>query len=326
MPTMTRSFTFAIRSALCGAALMLFAPASAGAAFLPPGFSETTIASGLRQPTAMALAPDGRIFVCEQAGALRVISNSGTLLPNPFVAVTTTAAGERGLLGVAFDPDFAANQFVYVYYTATTPNVHNRVSRFTANGDVAVPGSEFVVVDLEPLGATNHNGGAIHFGPDRKLFIAVGENANPNNAQTLSNRLGKILRINGDGSIPDDNPFAGTATGANRAIWALGLRNPFTFAFRPFTDTMFINDVGESTWEEINQGRAGANYGWPITEGPTMDGRFVGPLFAYTHANFDGVIFNCAISGGAFYDPSVHTFPAEFTGSYFFADLCGGVI
>src|SRR5215510_3134858 len=107
------------------------------------------------------------------------------------------------MLGVAFDPDFGTNHFVYVYYTATTPVVHNRVSRFTANGDVAVAGSETVLVDLEPLGATNHNGGAIHFGPDGKLFIAVGENANRNNAQTLANRLGKILRLNKDGTIPE---------------------------------------------------------------------------------------------------------------------------
>jgi glucose/arabinose dehydrogenase len=323
MPMKTRPFTLAIRTALCAAAVTLLAPASAGGASLPPGFSETTIASGLRQPTAMALAADGRIFVCEQTGALRVISSSGTLLPDPFVTVATTAAGERGLLGVAFDPDFAANQFVHVYYTATTPNVHNRVSRFTANGNVAVPGSEFVVVDLDPLStATNHNGGAIHFGPDGKLFIAVGENANGNNAQTLDNRLGKILRINSDGTIPDDNPFFNVATGANRAIWAYGLRNPFTFAFRSFASpmTMYINDVGENTWEEVDQGIAGSNYGWPITEGPTTDAWFVSPLYAYQHPE------GCAIAGAAFYDPQTQQFPAEYDGSYFFADLCGGFI
>src|SRR6185436_2808401 len=158
--------------------------------------------------------------------------------------------GERGLLGVAFDPSFAVNQFVYVYYTATSPSTHNRISRLTAAGDVAVPGSEVPILDLNDLsGATNHNGGAIHFGPDGKLYAAVGENANGANAQTLSNLLGKILRINSDGSIPTDNPFFGTATGQNRAIWALGLRNPFTFTFQPGTGRMFINDVGQNTWE-----------------------------------------------------------------------------
>ena len=133
---------------------------------------------------------------------LRVIKN-GALLATPFLSVTVNSSGERGLLGVAFDPDFASNQFVYVYYTATTPTVHNRVSRFTANGDVAVPGSETVLLDLDNLsGATNHNGGAIHFGPDGKLYVAVGENANGANSQTLTNLLGKILRINPDGTHP----------------------------------------------------------------------------------------------------------------------------
>src|SRR5206468_6095672 len=128
-------------------------------------------------PTAMAIAPDGRIFVAEQGGRLRVIKN-GALLPNEFLSVTTTSSGERGLLGVAFDPNFAANQFVYVYYTATTPTTHNRVSRFTASGDVSMAG-ETPIIDLNNLSsAMNHNGGAIHFGPDGKLYIAVGENAN----------------------------------------------------------------------------------------------------------------------------------------------------
>src|SRR4030095_9235086 len=131
------------------------------------------------------------------------------------------------------------------YYTATTPNVHNRISRFTANGDVAVVGSEVTILDLNPLSsATNHNGGAIHFGEDGKLYAAVGDNANGGNAQTLTNLLGKILRLNADGSIPTDNPFFGQATGVNRAIWALGLRNPFTFSIEPVTARMFVNDVG----------------------------------------------------------------------------------
>lgn len=128
---------------------------------------------------------------------------------------------------------------MYVYYTATAPNIHNRVSRFTADGDVAMPGSEVAVLDLEPLSiATNHNGGAIHFGPDGKLYVAVGENANGSNSQSLGNRLGKILRINPDGSIPADNPFYTTSVGVNRAIWALGLRNPFTFAIQPSSGEM----------------------------------------------------------------------------------------
>ena len=130
--------------------------------------------------------------------------------------------------------DSASNQFIYLYYTVPGSPAHNRVSRFTANGDVALAGSETIVMELENLStATNHNGGALHFGPDGKLYIAVGENANSSNSQTLSNRLGKILRINADGSIPADNPFFSQTSGANQSIWALGLRNPFTFSFDP---------------------------------------------------------------------------------------------
>ena len=293
------------------------------AATLPAGFTETTI-GGISRPTAMEIAPDGRIFVCEQGGQLRVIKN-GALLPTPFLTLTVDSAGERGLLGVAFDPAFATNNFVYVYYTVPIEPRHNRVSRFTANGDVAVPGSEHVILDLDPLStATNHNGGAIHFGPDGKLYVAVGENANPANSQTLANRLGKMLRINSDGTIPSDNPFFVTATGANRSIWAMGLRNPFTFAFQRGAGRMFINDVGQDTWEEINDGIAGSNYGWPVTEGVTTNPSFRSPLFVYGHGN--GPTVGCAIAGGAFYDPLNAQFPASFVGKYFFADLCSGWI
>src|SRR4051794_13391414 len=248
------------------AAIALAAP-PAGGATLPPGFQEVVVASGLSSPTAMQFAPDGRLFVAEQGGRLRVIKN-GALLSTPFVTVTVSSAGERGLLGVAFDPNFATNHFVYIYYTATSPSVHNRISRLTANGDVAVAGSEVVLLELDNLSsATNHNGGALAFGADGKLYAAVGENANGANAQSTSNVLGKMLRINPDGTIPGDNPFFNATAGKNRAIWAMGLRNPFTFAFHPATGEMLINDVGQNTWEEIDEGRAGANYGWPDTEG-----------------------------------------------------------
>lgn len=297
--------------------------ASLQAATLPTNFSETAI-SGLSSPTAMAIAHDGRIFVCQQAGALRVIKN-GVLLPTPFMTLTVDPAGERGLLGIAFDPNFASNNFLYVYYTVPFEPRHNRVSRFTANGDVVVPGSETIILELNPLTlASNHNGGAIHFGPDGKLYIATGENATTANSQTLSNMLGKILRINSDGSIPSDNPFFNQATGNNRSIWALGLRNPFTFAFQPGTGRMFINDVGQSTWEEINDGIAGSNYGWPTSEGPTTNPNFRSPLFAYNHG-FSPTT-GCAIAGGAFYNPPTVQFPSTFVGKYFFADLCSGWI
>src|SRR5262245_17334061 len=294
------------------------------AAILPAGFSETLIANSLASPTAMEFAPDGRLFVCLQGGQLRVIKN-GSLLPAAFISLTVDSSGERGLLGVAFDPNFATNNFLYVYYTVPGSPAHNRISRFTANGDVAAAGSEMQILNLDNLSsATNHNGGAIHFGPDGKLYVAVGENANSANAQTLSNRLGKVLRINSDGSIPTDNPFFAAATGANRAIWALGLRNPFTFAFQPGSTRMFINDVGQNTWEEINDGIAGSNYGWPENEGngtnPTAGpGTDRQPLYAYSHGS--GPFQGFAITGGAFYNPVTQQFPASYAGDYFFADF-----
>src|SRR5688572_3256567 len=300
--------------------LIVNATTGASAATVPQGFTDAVVASGLNTPTAMALAPDGRIFVCQQGGALRVIKN-GALLSTPFVTVTVDSSGERGLLGVAFDPNFVSNQLVYVYYTATTPTIHNRISRFTASGDVALAGSETIIMELPNLSAaTNHNGGALHFGPDGQLYVAVGDNANGANAQSLGTRLGKMLRITSTGAIPTDNPFFNNATGDNRAIWALGLRNPFTFSFQRTTSRMFLNDVGQNTWEEINDGIAGSNYGWPNSEGPTSNPAFRAPLFSYTHNE------GCAIAGGAFYNPATVQFPPSFVGKYFFADLCGGWI
>ena len=311
----------------CALVVLLSSIAGAGGATLPAGFTESQFGANLGGgPTAMAFAPDGRLFVCLQGGQVRVIKN-GTLLANSFVTIPVNSSGERGLLGIAFDPSFASNQFIYLYYTTNTAPIHNRVSRFTANGDVAVAGSEVVLTDLDNLSnATNHNGGAIHFGPDGKLYVAVGENASPSNAQTLANRLGKILRINSDGSIPTDNPFFNTATGANRMIWALGLRNPFTFAFQPGTGRFFINDVGGGTWEEINDGIAGSNYGWPTCEGActTPNSNFRDPLFQYGHGTSPTT--GCAIVGAAFYNPPVNQFPGSYIGKYFFGDLCSGWI
>lgn len=312
------------------AVLLLVRPVYA--ATLPTGFSESVVVSGLSNPTAFAIAPDGRIFVTQQGGALRVIKN-GTLLTDPFVSLTVDSSGERGLLGIAFDPAFATNHYLYVYYTVPGSPPHNRVSRFTANGDVAADNSELALIDLNDLsGATNHNGGSIHFGPDGKLYIGVGENANAANAQSLNTRLGKILRINADGTIPDDNPFNGTtnpfgqATGLNRAIWAMGLRNPFTFAFQPGTQTMYINDVGENTWEEINHGTAGVNYGWNHCEGfcSPPNPTYTDPFLVYPHSG--GAFHGCAIVGGTFYNPAAVQFPASYVGDYFFGDLCGGWI
>jgi glucose/arabinose dehydrogenase len=314
--------------------LSIASPVEIKAATLPVNFVETVLASGLTNPTAMTFAPDGRLFVCQQGGQLRVIKN-GALLATPFVSLTVDSNGERGLLGVAFDPNFASNNFVYVYYTATTPATHNRVSRFTAsvgNPDVAAAGSEVAIFDLNNLsGATNHNGGAIHFGPDGKLYVAVGENANAANSQSIGNLLGKILRINADGTIPADNPttfggIAGSPAGINRAIWSVGLRNPYTFTFQPGSGRLFINDVGQNAWEEINDGIAGSNYGWSICEGVCAppNANFRDPLFQYGHGG--SATTGCAITGGAFYNPTTVNFPSDYVGKYFYAEFCTGWI
>lgn len=280
----------------------------------------------------MAFAPDGRIFVAEQPGRLRVIKN-GQLLPSPFVDLTrlVDSRGERGLLGVAFDPAFGSNGYVYLYYTkkATrkTP-AHNRVVRYTARGDGAASGSAKLLLKLNNLSsAQNHNGGALNFGTDGRLYIAVGDNADGENAQTTKNLLGKMLRINKTGSIPRTNPFyrKDRVKGKDKAIWALGLRNPYTFAVQRTTGRMFINDVGAGMFEEINAGARGANYGWPRFEGPESARRYVPPVFAYRHTG-DPATTGCAITGGAFYNPQTTQFPADYTGDYFFADFCNGWI
>jgi len=322
-------------------------------AALPTGFSETVVASGLSNATAMEIAPNGDIWVLEQAGNVKRFRSGTTTadVVGNLAGLGLSSSGERGVLGIAFDPNYASNKFVYLYYTSTaTPNPHNRISRFTVNdasstdyfflgttsGGTAGNPTQFIISDLDALsGATNHNGGAMHFGLDGMLYVAVGENANGSHAQTLANRHGKMLRLNVNFDdfpsdpnqnyrIPTDNPFFSTATGHNRVIWALGLRNPFTFAFQPVTGRMFINDVGQNTWEEINDGIAGSNYGWPGIEGnagtaPTSPGTYRAPFYTYDHggAEPNGV----AITGGAFYSPTTLQFPSQYHNDYFFADF-----
>jgi hypothetical protein len=210
-----------------------------------------------------------------------------------------------------------------VDYISPDPYPHHRISRFTADGDQAVPGSEVVLFEgdnQEKLGGgvkNGHQGGAIHFDKDGKLYVAIGDQTAGAPAQDLKTLQGKILRLNRDGSIPEDNPFYHKTTGKYWAIWALGLRNPFTFAFQPGTGRMFINDVGGAN-EEINVGAAGANYGWPTVEhGPTNDPRFRGPIHRYKESS---------IAGGAFYNPPRRQFPAKYASKYFFADFKQGWI
>jgi glucose/arabinose dehydrogenase len=284
------------------------------------------VATGLSETIAMTFGPDGKLYVCEKAGRIRVISG-GVLQEEPFLTLDVHAvgsAGSNGLLGVTFDPQFVSNQHFYVHYTVkpteTTP-AHNRISRFTASGDTADPATELVLLELhEIVTASNavHYGGDLQFGVDGKLYVAVGDYDEDESAQLLTDFRGKILRLNPDGTIPADNPFFAEATGANRAIWALGLRNPFTFAFDPLTGRMFINDVGEATSEEINDGLAGANYGWPEAEGPGSNPQFQNPVHSYTHDE------GCAVTAGAFFNPVSTPYPSAYVGRYFFVDFCEG--
>lgn len=270
------------------------------------------------------------------------------LQQDPFVDISNQvdARGERGLLGIAFDPSFSANNFVYVYYTRKASDegpVHNRVVRFKAdstNPNVAEVGSEELVFRLNNLRkrgqeADNDNGRAIYCDTDNKLYVAVGDNKRDRTAQSMNILLGKMLRIEPEPNaepntnIPQDNPFYDVAEGENRAIWAKGLRNPYTLAVQPGTGKIHINDVGEQRWEEISVGEAGANYGWPHVEGPRKS-RFTEPIFAYRHGS--GTNRGCAITGGTFYNPqpedplTAKLFPPDYEGDYFFADFCNGWI
>ncbi len=290
---------------------------------LPPGFSAEKVAGGLTATTAMAITPDGRILICEQTGSLRVVKE-GILRPSPMLTVKVDSYWERGLIGVTLDPRFVDNGYLYVCYVSPHPYPHHRISRFTIQEDVAVPGSEVVLFegdDQRTLGGNipaGHQGGALHFGEDGKLYVALGEQTAGAPSQSLNSLLGKMLRLNSDGSIPEDNPFYAKAKGKYRAIWALGLRNPFTFAVQSETGRIFINDVGGKA-EEINEGRPGANYGWPAVEhGPTDDSRYQGPIDWYPTASISGGDF-CPVGPGV-------AFPSEFQGKYFFMDFVKGWI
>ena len=207
---------------------------------VPAGYIDKTIVSGLGPTTAETVAPDGRLFICEKDGHLRIVSN-GQVLSAPFLTVPVDTFSERGLDGIALDPNFAANGYVYVYYTtadpshpatANNPAIHNRLSRFTAsagNPDIADPSSEVVLLDNIPSTRGNHNGGSMVFGSDGMLYLGVGEAGISTNAQDVTNLNGKILRLNVHDPahlIPADNPFV-KRRHARGEIWAFGFRNPF---------------------------------------------------------------------------------------------------
>lgn len=282
------------------------------------GFTETVVADSLDSPVSMALAPDGRVFVCEQAGRLRVV-RSGHLLSRPFVTVPTRAVEEEGLLGVAFDPAFARTRRVYLLYTALEPTRHNVIAWYRAAGDTAA-GEGTIVYEFDTHASHQHVGGALRFGRDGMLYASSGECGDGTLSQSLASTAGKLLRMRPDGSIPADNPFPASTRGRHAAIWARGFRNAFSFDIHPRTGQVFVNDVGGSLYEEVDEVKRGDNLGWPMAEGPARQPNLVDPLYAYTHAH------GCAITGGAFYAPARPSFPDAWRGGYFFADYCANEI
>ena len=252
-----------------------------------------------------------------------IIESDGSINPDPFIHVKVDAFNERGLLGIALHPDFDNNPFVYLYYTVPFSN-HNRVSRFRANGDLAIPNSEEIILELDNLSAKVHNGGAMLFDTAGYLFIATGDGGNSGNSQDTTNLLGKILRLNADGSIPTDNPFYTAYSGKNKSIFSLGLRNPFNLSYSPTQDKLYATDVGAGDFEEINLILAKQNYGWPLIEGPIDDQappkNYQDPFYAYTHDE------GCAIVGLNVYTPKSTDFPNRYIDNIFFADYCEGYV
>jgi glucose/arabinose dehydrogenase/PKD repeat protein len=301
------------------AACVLLLGTSTPAVAAPPEHFQTSlvVGDGLDGPSGFEIAPDGRIFVLERAGKIKIIKN-GELLPTPFADLPSEDTGDRGLIGIAFDPDFGvSNHYVYFYYTGH--DLLNHLVRFSAAEDVGTDGP-FELFRTSSPSTLLHVGGSIRFGPDGKLYFAVGDNGFGPNAQDLSNPHGKILRINRDGSVPADNPFAGQP-GKLGAIWAYGFRNPWRFQFDGATGRLYGGDVGDFSWEEVNRIVKGGNYGWPLHEGtcPVACPGFVEPLHAYPHAGD-----SAAVTGGPVYHAGM--FPPEYQGDLFFGDYAKGFI
>jgi glucose/arabinose dehydrogenase len=307
-------------------AWMLAAPAFA--ASVPTGFTDRQVATGLTSPTSMTVMPDGRVLVVQQNGIVRIIKADAMLAANFHAFANVDSSNERGCLGVVPDPAFTTNHYVYFYCTTKVGSVsRNQVRRVTEANDTVVAGSERVIFELPdvPSATKWHMGGAMRFGTDGKLYVAVGNHedspqpASSSNSQNLASAFGKILRINSDGTVPSDNPFFNTS-GAYKANYMLGLRNPFVMDIQPGTGLMYVGDVGQSSWEEVNKGQPGGNYGWPAVEGNGTDARYINPVYTYAHS------VGCSITGSQFYNPTTAQFPSTYVGKFFFADFCNGTI
>jgi glucose/arabinose dehydrogenase len=307
---------------------------------------------GLRKPVDVANAGDDRLFIVEREGTIRIIEANGTVLSTPFLDIRNRVEwesnSERGLLGLAFHPDYTTNGYFYVNYT-TKPDGDTHIARFLVTGDpdVADPASELVILAVDQPYA-NHNGGDLGFGPhDGYLYIALGDGGNANDpgnrAQDTGQLLGKLLRIDvdsGSGSrpadcgggdhyrVPADNPLIGEPSACDE-IWALGLRNPWRFSFDALSARIFIADVGQYDWEEVNVrpvDAAGENYGWRCYEGTHLNSNIdtadCEPPTAYTMPVFEyGHALGCAVTGGFVYRGL--DYPA-LAGRYLFADYCSG--
>lgn len=294
------------------------------------------IASGLSMPTDVKSAGDPRLFITEQPGRIRIY-NGTTILSTPFLDVSTlvSCCTERGLLGLVFHPAYASNGFFYVYYTNTSGDIVVARYHVSADPNIADPNSASIVLTIPHPGQSNHNGGGMQFGPDGMLYLGVGDGGGSgdpsNNAQNFGVLLSKMLRIDVNArtpyAIPTSNPFVNTA-GARGEIWAYGLRNPWRFSFDRSTGDLFVADVGQNLWEEVDfhpaASSGGQNYGWRLMEGthcydpPTNcnPGGLTMPILEYEHLNGD-----CAVIGGYAYRGQPQS-----VGTYVYGDLCSGHI
>lgn len=293
----------------------------------------TEFATGFTAPVEITNSGDSRLFVVQQNGIIKIVQPNGSVNATDFLNISSIVnfGGERGLLGLAFHPQYATNGYFYVYYNNTAGNIIvARYSRSTANPDVADPSSALILLNI-PKPFANHNGGSMHFAPDGKLWISTGDGGSagdPNgNAQNINSLLGKMLRIDVNASgytIPADNPFAGATAGSDE-IWSYGLRNAWKFSFDTNTGNVMIADVGQGVYEEINKipiSQPAVNYGWRCyeanatynTAGCGAAASMTFPVAAYDHSGG-----KCSITGGYVYRGTLY--PA-FTGKYLFADYC----
>ncbi len=270
-------------------------------------FGLQPVISGLETALGMVMAPDGRIFFTEfLSGNIRIINPGWQLTPTPFATIAIgNLPPERGLIGITLDPDFPNNHFVYVYHTAEDLS-HNRVVRLTDNNGVG----ENPTVILDDLPANEfHNGGNLHFGPDGKLYVTIGDAGEADLAQDTTSVSGKILRINADGSVPDDNPIPGSP------VYALGMRNSFDFTFHPHTGDLWATENGDDTNDEVNLIVPGGNYGWPVVTGIANQPPFIDPIVTFTPTIAPTAVL--AIPEGSAY-------PVQYHNGLLFADANNG--